>query len=33
MQDLADEYVVSSERLRQIEAQALQSLRSHLASA
>ena len=33
LQDLADEYGVSAERIRQIEAKALKSLRTHLAPA
>jgi len=33
LQELADEYGVSAERIRQIEAKALKSLRSHLAPA
>ena len=33
LQELADEYGVSAERVRQIEAKALKSLRTHLAPA
>jgi RNA polymerase sigma-32 factor len=33
LQDLADEYGVSAERIRQIEAKALKSLRTHLVPA
>jgi RNA polymerase sigma-32 factor len=33
LQELADEYGVSAERVRQIEAKALKTLRSHLAPA
>jgi RNA polymerase sigma-32 factor len=33
LQELADEYGVSAERIRQIEAKALKSLRTHLVAA